>query len=164
VANDNLRRYMQQMADMLKGIYADRMKFAGFEDLVLQRGCSHQPAPLPKGRWFSRQRECYRNAYNNVMKDPDKYVYVEGFMLCVIPIQHAWFAPKDDTSLVYDSTVRNGSEYLGIPFELEYVHKIMLKANCYGVMDQPGLHFPLLTGEDDIDKVMYQGRVLSARS
>jgi len=98
----------------------------------------------PKGA----TKQCFRNAYKLAERD-DGLTYVEGYALTSnipIPLMHAWVVDKDGA--VIDNTWRPvGVEYFGVPFDIQYVNKIIFEREKYGVIDCWEIGWPLLTGK-----------------
>jgi len=47
---------------------------------------------------------------------------------------------------VVDTTWDEGMDYFGVPFRMEYVRRIADARKDYGLIDNEGMGFPLLTG------------------
>ena len=84
---------------------------------------------------------CYREAYKLAIGDP-VFIYCEGYATSEklsIPLMHAWCVNRE-TQEVYDpvwNTKRiRGSAYCVLPLSLDFVNKVMLQRECYGVIDQ----------------------------
>ncbi len=80
-------------------------------------------------------KQCYKNAANLAISDPDKYTYVEGFVTVHgVPIEHAWVV--DNGGNVVDPTIpdsRGIGGYFGTPFRIDYLQKTLVKNKVYGM-------------------------------
>ena len=80
------------------------------------------------------------NAYQLAM-DRSDLVYVEGYAAGVIPVQHAWCVTTDGK--VVDPTWKDGSAYIGVPLNGDYVRKYALKTGHYGILCDWLNHWPI---------------------
>lgn len=107
-------------------------------DLLYKFGvsCPISPdRPLSAGHPKDTKKECYKNAFILAESNSD-YTYVEGLAIpgfIGIPLEHAWVV--DAKGHVIDTTWEDGIEYFGIPFELDFVRKIILETKTWGVID-----------------------------
>ena len=130
--------------------------FATIRDLVVQHGRAYTIQPLPDGEWFRGLQACYANALQAAITG--KWVYVEGFAIPAkgdLAVLHAWVTSPKNPLVAHDPTWRNGREYLGIPFRLDYVLRTQKRAGHPGVLDAWELGWPLLRGEDQIADAMW---------
>lgn len=125
------------------------LKYFGSEALVLQEGRRFYPRPLPAETKKMKGRECYKNALLYASKN--NLLYCEGFAYAretgaALEIPHAWVVDKN--GYVIDPTWGEGLAYFGIAFSLDYVLKITLRDEHYGMIpDVPlGRHNPFLNG------------------
>jgi hypothetical protein len=93
----------------------------------------------PKGE----AKQCFYNAYH--LASMFDFIYCEGYAAGIIPVHHAWCIDEDGNIL--DNTWDTGEEYFGVPFDLKYVNKTILKRKKYGVIDNWEMKWPLLRGE-----------------
>jgi hypothetical protein len=89
-------------------------------------------------------------------RNPDKYSYVEGYAMGVIPVHHAWCVDKDGN--VIDTTwsatervpgtmrAKVGTWYFGVEFDLGYVCSCRYRSKHDCVIDNWKLGFELLKG------------------
>jgi hypothetical protein len=141
----NVRSYLEQMTMAIKGLRKNDLKYSCMEEFILKNGLLFaESVKVKKGR----MKECFRNAY--LLADSnDKMIYVEGYAVsnaCILPLYHAWCV--DSTGKVYDPTWKDGLEYYGVPFDLNFVRRTILDRKYYGVIDNWENHWPLLTGVD----------------
>ncbi len=143
----NLKSYLENMTKMTKELkYKKQFPYSCFEEFVLVNGKeykNHNPVKVKYGR----MKECFKNAFYLADRD-EKYIYVEGFATTKhlgLPLLHAWCVDKQGN--VYDPTWRDGDEYYGVPFRMEYVRKTILRKKTFGVIDDWKSGFPLMSGE-----------------
>jgi len=87
---------------------------------------------------------CFKNATEAVLDNPDRFVYIEGYAVFIIPVHHAWVYDRQ-TRCCYDPTWEGGgSDYFGVPFNLRYVSRTLLKKQSYGVIDWWEAKWPVL--------------------
>lgn len=125
--------------------------FATVRDLVLRHGHSYTRKPLPRGRWSRAPQACFANALAAALTG--RWVYVEGFAMHRpggLAVLHAWVTDPQQPTLAYDPTWKQGHEYFGIPFTLEYVLRVHARGGRAGVLDAWELGWPLLRGDDRI--------------
>ena len=143
---------MNDVLDYLKIIYAFRInsplppgfKYHSIETFVFKHGKrmgkrSEKSDNYPKGKI----KECFRNAF--LLAVEHDLTYCEGYAMGIIPVLHAWCIDED--SHVIDITWDEGTEYIGVPFSIKYVNKILLERKSYGVIDNWEMKWPLLRGE-----------------
>lgn len=104
--------------------------YSCFEDFVLRRGRAYESRHIPRAAERALRarhagvvfepRACFYNAQMAAIRDTS-LTYVEGYVLRIIPILHAWLATKDGA--VYDPTPAFGvlgrfrdMEYFGVEF------------------------------------------------
>lgn len=143
---------MSDVLNYLKSIYVFHQnpilrpdfKYHSIEAFVLKNGKemgkrSERSDNYPK----AKQKECFRNAY--LLAVEHDLTYCEGYAMGIIPVLHAWCLDKDD--LVIDVTWKDGTEYVGVPFQTKYISRILLERKSYGIIDNWEMKWPLLRGE-----------------
>ena len=77
---------------------------------------------------------CYKNAYQLVASNPDKYVYCEGFAMSpgLIPLEHAWVVDRHGHAI--DPTWDKGADYFGVAFDFFWLMDFCSDTGYYGVM------------------------------
>lgn len=94
-------------------------------------------------------RNCYQNAANLVISDPDRFIYAEGYAvrpdLGIVVGEHAWVLDRHHAHAVIDPTWRNtkGAAYLGIPFSTKYLYSQLAEHKVYGLLDTPWAKWPV---------------------
>jgi hypothetical protein len=96
---------------------------------------------------------CFRNTLKLVRKFPSDLTYAEGFAASLFEGQirphfglHAWAVTREGEAV--DPTWPDGTEYFGIPFDLDYVIKTNVMRKEFGVIDNYQEDFPLLAGAE----------------
>jgi hypothetical protein len=59
-------------------------------------------------------------------------------------------------NLVVDPTWDAGAEYFGVPFRHDYLSRVLKARKDYGLIDNPEMDFPLVTGAHCVDEAVYQ--------
>lgn len=97
-------------------------------------------APLPDDVQRGPQGQCYMNATQLVINDPDRFDYAEGFAYSGevgtgIAFMHAWAVEKK-TGKVVDPTwpKPESSKYYGVTYERKKVFRHFVKTRMYGVL------------------------------
>lgn len=118
------------------------------------------PFLLEHGTWFEPRdrdhwpecvrpgvlRECFRNAANLVLRNPERLAYCEGIAHDIIPCEHAWVVDLE-SGHAYDPTWRRlGSEYLGVVISTEYLRESLVRTGYYGVLLDFVGRSPILSG------------------
>lgn len=121
-------------------------KYSCIEDFVLRNGQSFSKSLLKIKR--GRMKACFRNAFRLADNSSNEFLYVEGYATSMIdfPVLHAWCLDKDGK--VVDPTWKDGKEYFGVPFNLDYVRRTIFKRKRFGVIDNFEMGFPLISGSD----------------
>jgi hypothetical protein len=134
-------------------------RFSCLEDLVLEFGQAYHPVPSPLAR---EPKACFQASYQAAARKNSPWIYVEGYALSggFGAMPHAWLTSDDTPDAAYETAwdLTVGAEYLGIPFQFDYVRKVHLasKRKYYGVLDAWWLDFPLVRGETLIENVMWK--------
>ena len=120
-------------------------KYSCMEEFVLKHGKflggrSEKSDNYPKGT----MKECFLNSFHLSLENKD-LIYCEGYAMGIIPVLHAWCIDKDGH--VIDVTWNDGTEYIGVFFHIDYVKKVILKKQSYGIIDNFEMKWPLLRGE-----------------
>lgn len=149
----DVETYLRMMSEMRNRLGSSPLKYCCFEEFVLahgQRFLNYMPRP----KWVKRGvvKQCFSNCFDEMLKNPSKLIYCEGYATGVIPVHHAW--------LLYDGKVidptwhdrgivREHTEYFGIAFQYKYVLKVAAESGYYSVIDNFAQKFPLLRGEHE---------------
>jgi hypothetical protein len=114
------------------------LMFRSTAAFVKKYGIRFTPQPLPKGFFKGEPQQCFRNCALHVIEGRDDLVYVEGYALSIIPIHHAWLVDAEGN--VYDPTWRApGHEYIGVPFNREFLCEMLVESGLYGLLDNYNL-------------------------
>jgi hypothetical protein len=130
--------------------------FATIRELVARHGHPYTIRPLPEGRWSREPQACYANALHAAIVR--KWGYVEGFAIPKsggLAVMHDWVTNPHHFGVAHDPTRRDGREYFGIPFRLDYALRMCEKTGHPGVLDVRELGWPLLRGDDRIEDVTW---------
>lgn len=144
---ENIIEHLRMIDNVRQQCHVNKeFKYRGIEHFVLEHGKVWTPAPLtivPKRRV---PKECFANAMHLALEEPGLF-YVEGYVLSVIPILHAWCVTQD--GVVVDPTIERAAElhYFGVKFGNGYVLDTVLEKETYGILENYEQGFPLLRGE-----------------
>lgn len=129
-------------------------------DFILKSGHSFENTALPRKVRMGRPRECFLNAATLALRKPDIYMYVEGYAvnrwIAMHPVAHAWCITFDND--VVDPTWDDGAEYFGVPFRHDYLRRVLKARRDYGLIDNPEMDFPLVTGAFSVDEAVINRR------
>lgn len=126
----------QSLLDGLKQVTAWH-KYAK-EGIVLEHGKFYEAQPCPKEyKPGAVPKLCFMNAYKLAQKYPE-LTYVEGYAslgFIDLPFEHAWCVDK--AGKVIDPTWQDPetSVYFGIEFDDDFITKVQLDTETYGVID-----------------------------
>ena len=102
-----------------------------------------------------KRHGCFQNSANLVFENSN-LIYVEGYVSVMgVPLEHAWVIDKAAPTIVIDPTLEKpnfDSEYLGIPFNTEYVRKTVLKTKVWGIISHTNR--TLFKKDNDFSKII----------
>lgn len=80
-------------------------------------------------------KNCFGNSITFCLKDPDRYVYCEGYALNMMTVNHAWVYDRE-TGLLIDPTWKQQETcvYVGIEFPFQFVIRSSVDAGYYGII------------------------------
>ena len=136
---DDLMNYTKLIANHQRSMKHSNGNLWGYE--LIEKHGVHFPnvlPKLPKGVKKGKPKACYENAYWLARKCPDKYIYVEGCAVGIIPAIHAWCITPD--LKVVDPTWRGtlfakDTAYFGIPMDIDWLTCTLINVGTYGVLD-----------------------------
>ncbi len=104
---------------------------------VEEHGQEWQAQPVPDGYERGTAKECYKNASQLVMYNPEELRFVEGYASYKdtgIAVMHAWAVDKHDR--VIDVTVPNPTDwhYFGVQYDTKKYMRHLEKTMMYGVL------------------------------
>lgn len=134
---------MESLCNKNNGRSMRGYRYDGIASFLIAEGIRFDTGPETFSGKRMTMKECFRNASILAIGEPRKYVYCEGYALGVIPVHHAWVVDCD-TGLVVDPTWKDGAGYIGIPFRLQYLTKMLIKLGYYGIIDAYTDHWPIL--------------------
>jgi hypothetical protein len=161
VANgaEAIREYLsvhEKLFELHPGMRPQGLHYAGDWDITLQHGEAFESVPWTtwRGRGYrrGRVRECFKNAFHVVMMHPADLTYCEGYAHSgLIACHHAWAVTEDGR--VVDPTWRDSYakgvkskipvrdwEYLGIPFDFDFLCRTVARKETYGILDDPKVY------------------------
>lgn len=124
----------------------------GLNAWILQNGRAFTPAKRPRGVRKLRNGLCYKHAAHLAIRNPDRYTYVEGYGLSVIPVQHAWCVDADGN--VVDPTWKNPEDrgYFGVKFKVETLERYLVQQGVYGLLCTPSTAGEIILGGMKVDE------------
>ncbi|KKN90159.1 hypothetical protein LCGC14_0232750 [marine sediment metagenome] len=128
--------HIKMLQEVMKGKRPKGWLYNNHCDFLLRHGNEFECQPLPEGIKKGTIKECYSNAFDLVLSEPD-LIYVEGYANSIIPTNHAWCATPE--GLVVDPTWSDlgdhpGREYFGVPFQTDFVRQTILRNGFHGVI------------------------------
>jgi hypothetical protein len=153
------RRFLESWADAFNRQALAGGQFATYTseaDFILKNGRPYEAAALPRGIRMGRPRECFRNAATLALRKPNLYTYVEGYAvnrwIAMHTVAHAWCVGSDNYAV--DPTWDEGTEYFGVAFRHDYLRRVLKSRRDYGLIDNPEMDFPLVTGAHRADEAV----------
>lgn len=121
-----------QSVEQMALLYSSNNQKKNFYQFVLDHGKEYTGRRLPSDYRQRTPKECFKNAAELALETG--LTYVEGFLFRFVPIHHAWCI--DENGNVIDPTVMDPQdcEYLGVPYDLDFVLDFITKAGYYGIM------------------------------
>lgn len=106
----------------------------GYADFLAKHSRFWAPAPLPKGIRRQKRGECFKNAGELALSNPE-LTYVEGLALhTLVPTAHAWRVAPDGKVIDPTWTYESNSAYLGIPFCTDFLFGHLEATKVWGVV------------------------------
>lgn len=154
---ETLRSHLEQYRDFVHNFHRpNNLYYQGDLDLVLREGREFRSVPWRtwRGSGYRRapERMCFKNAHELALAN-EELTYCEGFATTgLIPVLHGWCS--DAEGRVVDPTWREadrapvaGWEYLGIPFDINFVDEVTNLKGSYGILDDLDIYnYPLPDG------------------
>ncbi len=153
--------YLSKMVELRRQMMADQ---CGFIQPAGQYICTDHYI-MDKGRWWpnwrlpssvrrGRKKECFKNAGELTLDQPDLYRYVEGYVYSCgfIPVLHAWCV--NASNRVIDPTLDYARDtlYFGVLFDCEFLRDVVLVRKVWGILGPDFPYAPLLrTGNQQVD-------------
>lgn len=146
-----IKEYLERFVENNRKVTSNRnLPYASFEEFVLKNGREYtkrQDMKVKRGK----PKECFMNAYR--LADEMGLTYVEGFAFtktmskAIYPLLflHVWCV--DNEGNVYDPTWKDGEQYFGVAFNMNYLWKTIYSRRISGVINNPEEGFPLLSGK-----------------
>ena len=121
-------------------------------ELVKTLGTDFSPV---LGAELGPPKQCFKNAGRLVLENPGRYVYVEGFAVISenipLPVAHAWVFDTQAAQAVEVTLETVGIEYLGLPFQVDFLRGMALAREVWGVLDAR----EMLLKEADPDRFLH---------
>lgn len=153
------RRFLESWADAFNRQAVAGEQFAAYTseaDFILKNGRPFEAGALPRGIRMGRPRECFRNAATLALRKPNLYTYVEGYAVnrwvAMHTVAHAWCVGPDNYAV--DPTWDEGTEYFGVAFRHDHLRRVLKSRRDYGLIDNPEMDFPLITGAHPADQAV----------
>jgi len=146
--------FLEKVSQMISS-WNNGWKYSCMEEFVLKNGKTFKVGNGKVKR--GKVKECFKNAFH-LADSGSGLVYVEGYATSKglpFPVLHAWCV--DSKGNILDPTWKDGEEYYGVPFDMGFVCRTILKRKKFGVIDNCEDGFPLLSGQH-ID-FLYKGEM-----
>lgn len=149
-ATADLRTYLETATAAVRRFRpaASRFVYPCVEAFVLAHGRPFETRVCkPHGMWAGLPRCCFQNAAVLATICPERYTYVEGYAIGVIPVLHAWVMDADGNVLdiTWPEAAEVGAAYWGVPLKAAYVKRTVMALKGAAIDNAPD-RFPLLTG------------------
>jgi hypothetical protein len=149
---EDIRQYLENFKKLKGNKGMKGFKYSSIEDFWLQNGREMKSAPLHESYEMGAKKECFTNAFNLAMSEPN-LTYCEGLAIpsnLPIPFDHAWCIDQEGN--VVDNTWDDseGCVYYGVGFEFEDVRQIVLESEHYGVVSNYYSDYKVLRGHVNI--------------
>ena len=126
--------------------------YSGMGDFILKEGyCFDSFSDKDLGTMEDKQ--CFANALIYSCREPERYVYVEGYACSVIPMAHAWVYDRAEGKIIDPTWSEIGKAYCGVPFDPVAAQRFVYKTQVYGLIDCYSAGWPLLSGEVAMDQI-----------
>lgn len=150
----DIEAMLRAEAELVRRMRHNRFGYHGLADFVLKNG-AYMPTPegkLPTGIRRGKVGYCFENA-GRLAAFNDRYIYCEGFALCVFPMLHAWIVDSE-TGQVLDPTWqgRRGLTtvtYYGIAVNTPWLLSQVYANEHWGLIDLPHERWPMLRESPD---------------
>lgn len=149
-ACSDLREALSQFAALKRQVHPQGpmrdWPYRSSEEFCLQLGRFWEPAPLPEKFETMLPKECFHNALLTAMMRKE-LTYVEGFVLAVIPLHHAWLV--DAAGKVFDPTLPDADRlaFWGVPFDTRFILNWATKKGTAGCLEDWQQHWPFESGK-----------------
>jgi hypothetical protein len=117
---------------------------------------------------IGEQKACFANSFDAACHNPDGVLYVEGYAATLMTFPHAWVTLHSEpdpnmVELTLRTTEDEGSApddwpiptYFGIPFDLDYVARVLKDKGEFCAIDNWRANWPLLTDPDELGKALH---------
>jgi hypothetical protein len=139
--HDALIEYLTAVRDMVRDHTSAGQRpnavYVNVEDIVLRHGRPYDGRALPESYEPGEKKQCFSNALDTMVSNPDDLTYVEGFAISddgIIAVHHAWCVDVDGN--VVDTTwPEPGGTYFGVPLNRDYVTGVILAKRTDTVFD-----------------------------
>ena len=157
-----LRTSLEQVAGLYKTLHQKartNFRYGSIEEFVLNEGTEMRLARCNPRRAKMTAKECYRNATLLATMHP-KYTYVEGFAMSPslpLALSHAWVLNSKGEVLDPTWGWRDGTVYLGVPFETEDLIERTTTSGYYGVLSNGMTIHDVVFGKDPTFNYRWRG-------
>jgi hypothetical protein len=130
----------------IPGLAGSGITGGSLESIVLRHGIgkicrANRWAGIHRGK----MKECFTNAARLVDRHQGRFIYVEGYALRFMAVNHAWVLDTANNYEVIDPTWRETKDcvYLGIPFSSKYLFDQIGETGYFGLLDTPWSRWPV---------------------
>ena len=138
LTNPTCREFIAALAQL----HTERQGCISTESFLIKHGVTMKAAPLGSALPYAATRgpmkACFQNATHEMLNNPSRFIYCEGYAradACPIPVHHAWLIHAR-TRIVADVTWPDGVDYFGVAFHPDFVRRVLLKSEHYGLLGQ----------------------------
>ena len=131
---DKLQQYLQERGDLIRKLHSKpELKYAGFEELILDCATAMEAKPLPRNIKRGLPKNFYWNSQQLAFRKKS-LAYVEGYVLpkdISFPVAHAWLLTPEGYAI--DPTWETpGNCYLGVPFSTKWLKSLLAERKKKG--------------------------------
>ena len=136
--------------------------YKSFLHFFLEEGRRFEIAQLPEPFQLGYAKQCFLNSRELVIRNRERFVYIEGFAGRHLPVHHAWIYDLE-LGVCYDPTWENclDQDYFGVMFDtnflLSYKQRFPVNISNATLTEDYGNRFPVLSGRVPREEWIYRG-------